>query len=186
MLGSGVMVPGFEDQLTGLEAGAKRQVDVIFPADFPNAELAGKPASFQVEVKEVEEPKPVTLDDHLAKGQGFDDLAALEKTMREGLERHYGAASRARAQARASRPSGRDLPVRRAARHGRPRVRSDLEAGQEELTKPGELEREGKSEDEPKEEYRAIAERRVRLGLILSDIGQSNSSRSSSTRSTRR
>ncbi|MGH6913916.1 MAG: trigger factor, partial [Geminicoccales bacterium] len=96
VLGSGAMVPGFEDQLTGVEPGAERQVEVIFPADFPNAELAGKPASFQVKVTEIEQPKPVILDDDLAKGQGFDDLEALRKTMREGLERHYASASRAR------------------------------------------------------------------------------------------
>jgi trigger factor len=175
VLGSGAMVPGFEDQLTGVGAGAKKQVDVTFPADFPNADLAGKPASFQVEVKEVEEPKPVILDDDLAKGQGFDDLGALEKTMREGLERHYASASRARVK--------RALLDRLAEtyRFDVPPGMVDLEFESiwkqlgEELTRSGELERSGKSEDELKEEYRAIAERRVRLGLILSDVGQKNS-----------
>jgi trigger factor len=174
VLGSGAMVPGFEDQLTGVEAGAEKQVDVTFPADFPNTNLAGKPASFQVKVKEIEAPKPVTLDDDLAKGQGFDSLETLEKTMREGLERHYASASRARVK--------RALLDRLAETHrfDVPPGMVDLEFESiwkqlgEELTKPGELERSGKSEDELKEEYRAIAERRVRLGLILSDIGQKN------------
>jgi trigger factor len=96
VLGSGFMVPGFEDQLIGAEPDAEVTVSVDFPDAFPNPELAGKPATFAVKVRQVEEPKPVVLDDDLAKGQGFDDLAALTTTIRESITREYAQVSRAR------------------------------------------------------------------------------------------
>jgi trigger factor len=174
VLGSGFMVPGFEDQLTGAEPGAEVTVNVDFPEAFPNPALAGKPATFAVTVKQVEEPKPVVLDDDLAKSQGFDDLASLKATIRESITREYAQVSRAR--------------VKRAlldelAEHNRfevplGMVELEFEAIwkqlKEEMERTGEPFPEGKSEDEVKDEYRSIAERRVRLGLLLSDIGQKN------------
>jgi trigger factor len=174
VLGSGFMLPGFEEQLTGVAAGADVTVNVDFPDAFPNAELAGKPATFVVRVKAVEEPKPVVLDDDLAKAQGFDDLETLKTSMRQGIERQYAQVSRARVK--------RALLDRLAedCRFGVPGGMVDLEFEaiwkqlKEEMERTGEALPEGKSEDDLKEEYRAIAERRVRLGLILSDIGQKN------------
>jgi trigger factor len=174
VLGSGFMLPGFEDQLTGVEAGADVTVDVEFPEDYPNQELAGKPATFAVSVKEVAEPKPLVLDDDLAKGQGFDSLAALKNAIRDSFVREYAQVSRARAK--------RALLDNLAEnyRFQVPAGMVDLEFEaiwkqlQEEMERTGEALAEDKSEDEQKEEYRAIAERRVRLGLILSDIGQQN------------
>ncbi len=174
MLGSGFMVPGFEDQLIGVTADADVTVDVTFPADYPNQDLAGKAVVFAVKVKEIGVPKPVELNDDLAKGQGFDDLAALEKMMREGIERDYNRASRAR--------------VKRALLdHLASTCMFEVPAGmidlefdaiwkqlQQELDKSNDPELKDKSEDDLKTEYREIAERRVRLGLILSDIGQGN------------
>ena len=174
VLGSGFVLPGFEEQLTGVEAGAELTLDVAFPETFPNADLAGKPATFAVEVKAVEEPKPVVLDDDLAKGQGFDDLDALKTAMRDGLAREYAQVSRARLK--------RALLDRLAesCRFEVPDGMVDLEFEaiwkqlKEEMERTREPLPEGKSEDDLKAEYRAIAERRVRLGLILSDIGQKN------------
>ena len=174
VLGSGFMVPGFEDQLMGAEPGAEVTVNVDFPDAFPNPALAGKPATFAVTVKQVEEPKPVVLDDDLAKGQGFDDLAALKATIRESITREYAQVSRAR--------------VKRAlldelAEHNRfevplGMVELEFEAIwkqlKDEMERTGEPFPDGRSEDEVKQEYRSIAERRVRLGLLLSDIGQKN------------
>ena len=174
VLGSGFMVPGFEDQLTGVAADADLKIDVTFPADYPNQDLAGKAVVFAVKVKGIEEPKPLELNDDLAKGQGFDDLAALENMMREGIGRDYERASRAR--------------VKRALLdHLASSCTFDVPAGmidlefdaiwkqlQEELDKTNDPELKDKPEEELKTEYREIAERRVRLGLILSDIGQQN------------
>jgi trigger factor len=96
VLGSGFMLPGFEDRLTGVEAGAEVTVDVTFPDDYPNADLAGKPASFAVAVKEIAAPKPLLLDDDLAKRQGFDGLDALRNAIRDSFAREYAQISRAR------------------------------------------------------------------------------------------
>ncbi|MGH6901841.1 MAG: trigger factor [Geminicoccaceae bacterium] len=174
VLGSGFMLPGFEERLTGVEAGADVTVNAVFPEAFPNPELAGKPATFTVKVKRVEEPKPLVLTDDLAKGQGFDDLDALKTAIRESIARDYAQVSRARLK--------RALLDRLAesCRFDVPGGMVDLEFEaiwkqlKEEMERTRESLPEGKSEDDLKEEYRAIAERRVRLGLILSDIGQKN------------
>ena len=174
VLGSGFMLPGFEEQLTGVEAGADVPVQATFPEGYPNADLAGKAAIFAVKVKAVSEPKPMVLDDDLAKGQGFDGLAALEGAVRDGIAREYAQVSRARVK--------RALLDHLAANYHFqvPAGMVDLEFEaiwkqlKQEMERGGEAIAEGKSEEELKEEYRTIAERRVRLGLILSDIGQKN------------
>jgi trigger factor len=174
VLGSGFMLPGFEDQLTGVAAGADVTVNVAFPEAFPNPELAGKPAIFTVKVKQVEEPKPFVLDDDLAKGQGFDDLDALKTAIRESIARDYAQVSRARLKRalldRLAESCRFDVPGGMVALE----FEAIWKQLKEEMERTGEAVPEGKSEDDLKEEYRAIAERRVRLGLILSDIGQKN------------
>ena len=174
VLGSGFMLPGFEEQLTGVKAGAEVNVQAQFPEGYPNADLAGKAADFAVKVKEIAEPRPVVLDDDLAKGQGFDDMEALQGAVREGIAREYAQVARAKVK--------RALLDHLAANYGFqvPAGMVDLEFEaiwkqlKEEMERGGEALAEGKSEEELKDEYRAIAERRVRLGLILSDIGQKN------------
>jgi trigger factor len=172
VLGSGAMIPGFEDQLKGLAGGSEATVEVSLPESYPQAEIAGKAATFEVRIKEVREAAPLAIDDALAKGRGFDDLAAMKKVIRESIEREYGRYSRAKVK--------RALLDRLAEeyRFGVPAGMVDLEFEAIWKQIKDEIERtgndSGKSEDELKEEYRAIAERRVRLGLILSDIGQKN------------
>lgn len=172
VLGSGSMIPGFEDQLTGVGKGDDVEVKVTFPEAYGAENLAGKEAVFEVTVKEIEAPKPIELTDDLAKGQGFEGLEALKTTMRESMEKEYANASRARIK-------------RSLLDHLAENVRFDVPAGMvdlefdsvwkqisEELEKNPE--QTDKSEEELKAEYRDIAERRVRLGLVLSDIGQGN------------
>jgi trigger factor len=174
VLGSGFMLPGFEEQLTGVEAGADATVQTEFPDSYPNAELAGKAVTFAVKVKDVSAPKPVVLDDDLAKGQGFDDLQALQGAIRDSIVREYGQLSRAKVKRalldhlaenyRFQVPAGMvDLEFEAIWKQ----LKLEMERAREAIA-------EGESEDAIKEEYRAIAERRVRLGLILSDIGQKN------------
>jgi trigger factor len=174
VLGSGFMIPGFESQLTGVEPGAQPTLDVTFPDAFPKAELAGKAARFAVTVKDLAAPKPVAIDDDLAKGQGFDDLEALKTAIRESMEREYAQVARMRLK--------RALLDHLAEHHqfAVPAGMVELEFDaiwkqlQEERQRGGEEPADDKSEDELREEYRGIADRRVRLGLILSDIGQGN------------
>jgi trigger factor len=170
------MVPGFEDQLLGKQVGDEVTVEVTFPEAFGNQALAGKAASFAVEIKEIGEPQPLAIDDELAKGQGFDGLEALRSALREGMEREYARVSR--------------LRVKRALLdHLAENCRFEVPGGMVELEFDAiwqQLKREmaaGQGEgddpaDEPDEtvraEYHDIAERRVRLGLILSDVGQAN------------
>jgi len=174
-LGSGSFIPGFEDQLVGVKAGSDVSVNVSFPAEYHAAELAGKAAVFEVKVKEIRSAKDAELNDDLAKTFGFDDLEALKAAIKERTEGEYGQTSRLRAK--------RALLDKLAELHS-----FDVPAGmveiefeqiwkrlQEELARGGaDAEDEGKSEDDLKAEYRDIAVRRVRLGLLLSEIGRRN------------
>ncbi|KPF83897.1 trigger factor [alpha proteobacterium AAP38] len=174
-LGSGSFIPGFEDQLVGTKAGSDVSVNVSFPAEYHAAELAGKAAVFEVKVKEIRVGKDAELNDDLAKTFGFDDLEALKVAIKERTEGEYGQTSRLRAK--------RALLDKLAELHS-----FDVPAGmveiefeqiwkrlQEELARGGaDAEDEGKSEDDLKAEYRDIAVRRVRLGLLLSEIGRRN------------
>jgi trigger factor len=174
VLGSGFMLPGFEDQLTGVAAGSEVTVDVAFPDDYRNQELAGKAATFAVNVKEVSEPKPVVLDDDMAKGQGFDDLEALRTAIRDSIAREYKQVSRARLKRALLDHLAENYPFQVPAGMVDLEFEAIWKQLKEEMERTGEALAEDKSEDELKDEYRAIAERRVRLGLILSDIGQKN------------
>ena len=174
-LGSGVMVPGFEDQLVGAMPGEVREIGVSFPERYGRADVAGKPAQFTVTVHEVKAPVPLEIDDAWAQGLGFEDLAEVRATFEKRLRDEYAGLSRARLK--------RALLDRLAAdyRFEVPQGMVELEFDaiwkqlEEELRRGGtSAEDEGKSEEELKAEYRAIAERRVRLGLILSDIGVRN------------
>lgn len=175
VLGGNTFIPGFEDQLVGTQPGEHRTVTVTFPQDYGNAELAGKEAVFEVDVKELREPKPVELNDELAKTFGFDDLEALRNAVRERLQQDYNRLARQHLK--------RQLLDKLAAAHHFPvpagMVEMEFEAiwrRVEEERKAGRVPEEdaGKSEEELKGEYRAIAERRVRLGLLLSEVGRRN------------
>jgi trigger factor len=174
-LGSGQLIDTFEDQLVGTKAGDQRTVHVTFPANYQAQDLQGKPAIFQVTVKAVSEKKTPAIDDGLAKKLGFDDKAALDKAVREQLVKEYNQLSRLRLK--------RLLLDALADKHSFavPGGMVDVEFDAiwrsfEEERKAGRLapEDEGKSDDDLKAEYRAIAERRVRLGLLLSEIGRRN------------
>jgi trigger factor len=172
VLGSKTMVPGFEDQLTGVSAGDRKEVTVTFPEDFPRAELAGKGAVFDVTVKEIRSPVPYALDDAWAKELGEESLEAVRNRIRERLQEEYASVSRMRMK--------RQLLDQLAERYAFPVPEGMVEIEfdsiwkqlKDELDRSGE--QAGKSEDELKAEYRKIAERRVRLGLLLSDIGTRN------------
>ena len=174
-LGSGAFIPGFEDQLTGAKAGDERTVKVTFPENYGAKNLAGQEAEFAVKVKAVKSPNPVTIDDELAKKVGVDTLDELKARVREQLQGEYARASRTHLKRSIldalDAAHSFDLP------EGMVQAEFDAIWAQvkAELEREGASpEDEGKSEDELKAEYRTIAERRVRLGLVLAKVGEQN------------
>jgi trigger factor len=174
-LGSNQFVKGFEDQLIGKRAGDEAEVNIVFPEQYVNDKLAGKPATFKVKIKELREAVPLEQDDAFAKGLGFEDLETLKKAVKDQLSRELTRHSRAKLK--------RQLLDKLADAHSFevPPGMVELEFAQiwgqvEEDRKRGadDESNKGKTDDELKAEYRAIAERRVRLGLLLAEVGRAN------------
>jgi len=174
-LGSGRFIPGFEEQLIGGKSGDQKNVTVNFPEDYQAEELAGKEAIFEVTVKAVKVPEPVEVNDEFAQKLGLTDLNELKEKAREQLEKELGDLSRMRVKRRIL-----DILADEYAFDVPPgMVDSEFDQiwheYQHELEREGRsIEDEAESEEDLKAEYRAIAERRVRLGLLLSEIGQAN------------
>lgn len=170
VLGSNSFIPGFEGQLVGAKAGDEVKVDVSFPETYGAAHLAGKAAVFECTVKEVKEPKAAEIDDELAKKFGAEDLAGLKAQVAERLEAEYKGASRAvLKRALLDQLDGLvkfDLPA----------ALVEAEANQiaHQLYHEEHPEDTGHNHGaiEATEEHNALAERRVRLGLLLAEIGR--------------
>ncbi|MEI6558438.1 MAG: trigger factor [Rhodospirillaceae bacterium] len=174
-LGEKTFLPDFENGLIGARAGEHRRLEVGFPADYQAAELAGKVAVFEIDVKELRRPVPGAVDDALAQRFGLDTLAALEDSARARLTAEYTALSRRRVK--------RALLDKLADLHTFPVPPSMVEVEFEAVWNQWQCEKQagridaaeaGRDEEEVKAEYRAIAERRVRLGLLLSEVGRRN------------
>ena len=174
-LGSGQFLPGFEDQLVGASPGAKIEVKLDFPEDYPAENLRGKNAVFDVDLKEVREPAALAIDNDMAQSMGVDDLEALRGAIREQIEGEYSQASRSRLK--------RTLLDRLADVHDFElppgMVEQEFDAIWQQVKDAMEKDRldeddKGKSEDELRERYQPIADRRVKLGLLLSEVGRSN------------
>ena len=174
-LGGSGFIPGFSEGMEGMKPGEERVIDVTFPETYHSKELAGKPATFDITAKKLDQPKPIALDDSLAEKLGFETMDELRRLVSQQIQREYDGLTRMRIK--------RELLDALAASAGFPvpqgmvdpefnqiwqRVEADM--------KDGKLDDEDKDKDEEvlKGEYRAIAERRVRLGLLLSEIGRAN------------
>ena len=177
-LGSAQFVPGFEEQLIGVKSGDEKTVEIDFPEDYGHEDLKGKAASFAVTVKELRSPDETLIDDALAEHLGLDDLDTLKATVRGQIEGEYQRISRERLK--------RDLMDELAERHsfelppGMVENEFDTIWSQVEQAKErDDLDDEDKalSDDDLKERYRGIAERRVRLALLLSEVGRANNIR---------
>jgi trigger factor len=172
-LGAGQFIPGFEEQLEGAKAGETRTVNVTFPENYTATHLAGKPAEFEVTVTEVQAPEPVKIDDELAKAFGMESLDALKSAIREQIGRDFGTQSR-----RKLKKSLLDALDTKYTFELPPTlvdqefasVWSHVEVDMKEAKKS--FEDEGTTEEAAKADYRKIAERRVRLGLVLAEIGE--------------
>jgi trigger factor len=173
VLGSGQFIPGFEEQLVGAKPGATVMVKVNFPDDYSAENLKGKAAEFEVKVIEVQAPVDAPADDEFAQKLGMTDLEALKEALRGQLENNYAAASRFKLK-RALLDvldTSHDFPLPpRMVEAEFGVIWQQVEADQKAGSLPPEDE--GKSEDQLKAEYRKIAERRVRLGLVLAEIGR--------------
>lgn len=173
-LGSGRLIPGFEEQLVGVKAGDETVINVTFPDDYPSAELKGKQATFDIKVHAVKVAGEAKIDDEFAKNLGLTDLEMLRNLLRGQLEQETAGLTRTQMK--------RALLDQLAALSDFDVPPSMVEAEFEQIW--AQLEREAEQEEDPvaaraeieaeKDEYHAIAVRRVRLGLLLSEIGQAN------------
>lgn len=173
-IGSGRFIPGFEEQLVGAKEGDEKTITVTFPADYPAENLKGKDATFDITVKAVKVPGETTVDDDFAKSLGLTDLDQLKGLLRGQLEQETAGLTRTQMKRalldQLAADHDFDVPPSMVeAEFGQIWQQLTQEAGQEE--DPAAALKE--IEDE-KEDYRAIAVRRVRLGLLLSEIGQAN------------
>jgi trigger factor len=175
LIGSNTFIPGFEDQLIGIATGETRTLKVKFPEHYQAANLAGKDAEFVVTAKSIESPGSVTVDDDFAKSLGLESLTKLRDAVKERIGRDHVAMSRQKLK--------RALLDELDARHKFEPPPSLVEEEFDRVWKSvlGEMENEKKTfadenttEEKAKAEYRAIAERRVRLGLVLAEIGEKN------------
>ena len=170
VLGSNSFIPGFESQLVGVKAGEETAVTVTFPEDYQAENLAGKEAVFDCVIKEVKQPVAAEINDEMAKKFGAEDLAALKTQIAERLEAEYGGA------ARAVMKRGLLDTLDGLVSFDLPPSLVDAEAGQiaHQLWHEENPDVEGHDHPEitPTDEHKALAERRVRLGLLLADIGQ--------------
>ena len=175
LIGSNAFVPGFEDQLIGIGVGETRTLKVKFPDHYPKADLAGKNAEFVVTAKSVETPSAVMVPDELAKSLGLESLAKLREAVKDRIAREHAAMSRQKVK--------RALLDALDERHKFEPPPSLVEEEFDRVWKSvlSEMENQKKSfadenttEEKARAEYRAIAERRVRLGLVLAEIGEKN------------
>ncbi|HEX9931906.1 MAG TPA: trigger factor [Allosphingosinicella sp.] len=173
-LGSGSLIPGFEDQLVGARANEQRTLKVRFPDDYNVETLKGRDATFEVTVNEVQTAKETVLDDAFAQAMGLEGIAQLRELLKGQLQQEVNGLIRTHMK--------RQLLDELAGRHDFPVPPSMVDAEFEQIWQ--QLEHEAGHEADPeaaraemereREDYRRIAERRVRLGLLLSDIGQKN------------
>ena len=175
VIGAKGFIPGFEEQLAGMKAGERKTVTVPFPDNYAKAELAGKLAAFDVTAKAVDMPGEVTLDDAFAKQLGVESIAKLREAVKGRITQEHTGATRAKIK--------RQLLDALDARHGfeLPPTLVDQEFAnvwrtvEEDLKQQGlTFQDEGTTEEAAKAEYRKIAERRVRLGLVIAEIGDRN------------
>ncbi|HTQ13365.1 MAG TPA: trigger factor [Rhizomicrobium sp.] len=174
-LGSGQLIPGFEDQLVGARAGDTRELNVTFPDDYPAENLRGKPAVFETTVKKVQMPEAIAVNDEMAKKFGAESLSQLRERVREQLRNDFSRASRMHLKRRIldALDAAHSFSLPPTMVEGE--FDSIWKAVEAELSREGKKpEDEGKSEDELRKEYHDIAERRVRLGLVLAKVGEQN------------
>ena len=175
IIGSNRFIPGFEEQLTGAKIGDEKTIEVTFPENYQAAHLAGKAATFDVKVKALKAPQDSKIDDDFAKRLGLESIDKLKELLRDNLNQQYKGAARFKLKRalldQLDEKHSFDLPPKMVEAEFDgiwQQVEADKEAGR--LPEADAK----KSDKKLKEEYRKIAERRVRLGLVLAEIGREN------------
>ena len=175
IIGSNRFIPGFEEQLTGAKVGDEKTIEVTFPEQYQAAHLAGKAATFDVTVKALKAPQDSKIDDDFAKRLGLESIDKLKELLRDNLNQQYKGAARFKLKRalldQLDEKHSFDLPPKMVEAEFDgiwQQVEADKEAGR--LPEADAK----KSDKKLKEEYRKIAERRVRLGLVLAEIGREN------------
>lgn len=175
VLGQGNFIPGFEDGLVGAKAGDERVVKATFPENYQATDLAGKTADFEVKVSEVAAPKATEINDDFARSLGAESVDKLRELITAQLTQEYAQAARTKVKRELldelEKAHGFELPASL--------VDGEFESIWQQLTQSLEREGktfadEGKTEDEARADYRKLAERRVRLGLVIGEIGDKN------------
>ncbi len=173
VLGSGSFIPGFEAQLEGAKVGEERKVVVTFPADYQAPDLAGKEATFDVKVIVVAAPAALTIDEQFAKNFGFDSVEKLHDAVKDRIKADYDRASRDKLKRALldalDKKYAFDLP-QDMVEHEFNGIWAQVEAEQKSTGKS--FADEGTTEEEQRAEYHRIAERRVRLGLVVAEVGE--------------
>jgi trigger factor len=174
-IGSNTFLPGFEDQLIGIAPGESRTVNVTFPANYASEQLAGKAAVFAVTAKSVESPGTVTIDDAFATSLGLESLEKLREAVKARIAQEYAGASRQKLKRALldqldalHKFEAPPTLVEEEFKNVWNTVVSDLKSQNRTF------EDEGTTEEKASAEYRGIADRRVRLGLVLAEIGEKN------------
>jgi trigger factor len=175
VIGSNTFIPGFEEQLLDMAAGETRTLKVSFPKNYTNMELAGKPAEFETTAALIEAPQDTKIDDEFAKTLGLESLDKLKEAARERLTAEFAGATRQRVKRmlldrldEAHRFEAPPSLVDEEFNLMWNSIRAEMESGGKTFAD------EDTTEEAAKEEYRKIADRRVRLGLVLSEIGEKN------------
>ncbi len=173
VLGSNRFIPGFEDQLVGVKAGDEKVITVTFPEDYPAKNLAGKEATFDITVKEVAAPGEITLDDELAKKLGIESLDRLREIVRGQIESQFGSVTRQKVKRQILDQLDEMYKFETPARLVEAEFENIWRQINTDLAQSGKtFEDEDTTEEKARDEYRTLAERRVRLGLVLSEIGE--------------
>ncbi|WP_416799207.1 trigger factor [Ciceribacter azotifigens] len=173
VLGSNRFIPGFEDQLVGVKAGDEKVITVTFPEDYPAKNLAGKEATFDITVKEVAAPGEITLDDELAKKLGIESLDRLKEIVRGQIESQFGSVTRQKVKRQILDQLDEMYKFETPARLVEAEFENIWRQINTDLAQSGKtFEDEDTTEEKARDEYRTLAERRVRLGLVLSEIGE--------------
>tara|TARA_B100000686_G_C16709981_1_gene928526 strand:- start:165 stop:1562 length:1398 start_codon:yes stop_codon:yes gene_type:complete len=175
VLGKNQFIPGFEEQLIGAKAGEKREVNVVFPEEYPADNLKGKNASFDVNITEVREPVTVQINDEFAKKMGAENIDAFRATVADQISAQYNQLSRGRLKKSLLDKLGEganfEVPPTLLEQEFNNIWKTLQEAKEKDQL---EEEDKGKTEEELENRYREIAAQRIRLGLLLAEIGRKN------------
>lgn len=175
VVGAGQYIPGFEEQLVGLKKGGTKELKVKFPDDYVNEELAGKDATFDVEILHIDTPKEGEMDDEFAKSLGLDDLAALKEAVRGQIQDSHASMARQRVKRQILDALDEGHTFELPAELVDAEFNQIWERVTHEIEHHGRsFEDEGTTEEEARAQYKTIAERRVRLGLVVAEVGNKN------------